>query len=162
MTKVSLERGLADRNRVTLPRAVVGAVADLVSLVEPRLLALWQDADMTLSQRRILGRLRGGPKSAGEIASGLGISSPSLTRMLTKLEERGLVARALDPGDRRRILVELTTDGQRLIDDHRIFSGTSLARAAKKLSADDQRSLIESVATLVRLARELDEGDADA
>jgi len=117
---------------------------------------------MTLSQRRILGRLRGGPKSAGEIASGLGISSPSLTRMLTKLEERGLVARALDPGDRRRILVELTTEGQHLIDDHRIFSGTSLARAAKKLSADDQRSLIESVATLVRLARELDEGDADA
>ena len=116
---------------------------------------------MTLSQRRVLGRLRGGPKSAGDIASGLGISSPSLTRMLTKLEERGLIVRALDSGDRRRILVGLTTKGERLIDDHRIFKGTSLARAARNLSADDQRSLTESVATLVRLARELDEGDTD-
>lgn len=145
---------------MTPPREVVRTVADLVSLVEPRLLALWQDADMTLSQRRILGRLRDGPKSAGDIAGGLGISSPSLTRMLTKLEERELIVRTLDPGDRRRILVELTTKGQRLIGDHRIFSGTSLVRAAKKLSADDQRALIESVATLVRLARELDEGEA--
>jgi DNA-binding MarR family transcriptional regulator len=161
MTKVSLEPGLDGRHPVAIPREVVRAVADLVSLVEPRLLALWQDAGMTLSQRRVLGRLRGGPKSAGDIASGLGISSPSLTRMLTKLEERGLIVRALDSGDRRRILVGLTAKGERLIDDHRIFKGTSLARAARNLSADDQRSLTESVATLVRLARELDEGDAD-
>lgn len=115
---------------------------------------------MTLSQRRVLGRLRDGPRSAGEIATGLGISSPSLTRMLTKLEERGLIVRALDKGDRRRILVELTIQGQRSIEDHRVFSGTSLARAAKSLSAVEQRTLTESVATLVRLARELEEGDA--
>jgi DNA-binding MarR family transcriptional regulator len=135
-------------------------VADLVSLVEPRLLGLWQEAGMTLSQRRILSRLRDGPRSAGEIATALGISSPSLTRMLTKLEERGLIVRALDKGDRRRILVELTIQGQRSIEDHRVFSGTSLVRAAKNLSAAEQRNLTESVALLVRLARELEEEDA--
>ena len=160
MTRIAPPTRLDERQAGTSSRDVVRAVADLVSLVEPRLLTLWQDAGMTLFQRRVLGRLRAGPRSAGEIATGLRIPSPSLTRMLTKLEERGLVVRSLDKDDRRRILVELTSRGQRLIEDHRVFSGTSLVRATKNLSAVEQRNLTESVATLVRLARELEEGDA--
>jgi DNA-binding MarR family transcriptional regulator len=160
VTKISPSTGLDKRDQATSSREVVRAVADLVTLIEPRLLGLWQEAGMTLSQRRVLGRLRDGPRSAGEIAAGLGISSPSLTRMLTKLEQRGLIVRALDTGDRRRILVELTSLGRRSLEDHRVFSGTSLVRAAKKLSAAEQRTLTESVGTLVRLARELEEGDA--
>ena len=160
VTKMSPPTGLDNRDPATSARDAIRAVADLVSLVEPRLLTLWQEAGMTLSQRRVLSRLRDGPRSAGEIATGLRISSPSLTRMLTKLEERGLIVRALDTGDRRRILVELTTPGQRLIEDHRVFSGTSLARAAKSLNAGELRNLTESVANLVSLAREIEEGDA--
>jgi DNA-binding MarR family transcriptional regulator len=109
VTKISPSTGLDKRDQATSSREVVRAVADMVTLIEPRLLGLWQEAGMTLSQRRVLGRLRDGPRSAGEIAAGLGISSPSLTRMLTKLEQRGLIVRALDTGDRRRILVELTS-----------------------------------------------------
>lgn len=148
------------RDQETSSREVVRAVADLVSLIEPRLLALWQEAGMTLSQRRILRRLRSGPRSAGEIAAGLGISSPSLTRMLTKLEQRGLIVRALDAGDRRRILVELTSLGLRALENHRVFSGTPLLRAIKSLSATEQRDLIESVGALVRSVRELEGGHA--
>jgi DNA-binding MarR family transcriptional regulator len=160
VTKISHSTGLDKRDQATSSREVVRAVADLVTLIEPRLLGLWQEVGITLSQRRVLGRLRDGPRSAGEIAVGLGISSPSLTRMLTKLEQRGLIVRALDTGDRRRILVELTSLGRRSLEDHRVFSGTSLVRAAKKLSAAEQQTLTESVGTLVRLARELEEGDA--
>jgi DNA-binding MarR family transcriptional regulator len=80
--------------------------------------------------------------------------------MLTKLEERGLIVRALDKSDRRRIVVELTAQGQRSIEDHRVFAGTSLVRAAKNLSASEQRSLTDGVATLVRVAREMEEADA--
>jgi len=160
MTKISPAPVLEGRDQASNSRDVMRAVADLVSLVEPRLLALWQEGGMTLSQRRVLGRLRDGPRSAGEIATGLGISSPSLTRMLTKLEERGLILRALDKSDRRRILVELSILGRRSIEDHRVFSGTSLVQAAKNLSAAERRNLTESVATLVHLARELEEADA--
>jgi DNA-binding MarR family transcriptional regulator len=141
-------------------REVVRAVADLVTLIEPRLLGLWQEVGMTLSQRRVLGRLRDGPRSAGEIGAWLGISAPSLTRMLTKLEQRELIVRTLDTGDRRRILVDLTGLGRRSLKDHRVFSGTSLVLAAKRLSAAEQRTLTESVGRLVRLARELQEGEA--
>jgi DNA-binding MarR family transcriptional regulator len=140
-------------------REVVRAVADLVTLVEPRLLALWRATGMTLSQRRVLGRLRVGRRTAGELAGWLGISAPSLTRTLTKLEKQGLITRTLDEADRRRIQVELTNAGRRSLESHRVFSGTSLLRAARSLSASQQQSVAESIGTLVRLARELEVGD---
>jgi DNA-binding MarR family transcriptional regulator len=159
VTKISTATAIDKRDQATSSREVVRAVADLVSLIEPRLLGLWQQAGMTLSQRRVLGRLRNGPRSAGEVAARLGISSPSLTRMLTKLEQRGLIVRSLDTSDRRRILVELTSQGRRSLEGHRVFSGTFLL-AAKSLNATDQRNLIESAGTLVRIARELETGDS--
>jgi DNA-binding MarR family transcriptional regulator len=141
-------------------REVVRAVADLVTLVEPRLLALWKATGMTLSQRRVLGRLRVGRRTAGELAAWLGISAPSLTRMLSKLEKQGLITRTLDEADRRRIQVELTSAGRRSLEGHRVFSGTSLLRAARSLNVNQQRNLAESIGTLVRLARELEVDDA--
>ena len=138
------------------------AVADLVSLIEPRLLTLWRETGMTLSQRRLLRRLREGPRSAGEVAAGLGLSAPSLTRMLTRLEHRGLILRTLDTADRRRILVELTNLGRLSLEDHRVFSGTALMTAAKSLSPAEKRNLTASVAALVGLARQMEDGEARA
>jgi DNA-binding MarR family transcriptional regulator len=139
-------------------RELMRAVADLVSLIEPRLLSLWQEVGITLSQRRVLRRLRDAPRSAGDVAASLDISAPSLTRMLTKLEDRGLIVRNLDKEDRRRILIELTAAGRRTLEGHRVFSGTPLIRAARRLSATEQRQLAEEIGNLVRLARlELDE-----
>jgi DNA-binding MarR family transcriptional regulator len=41
----------------------------------------------------------------------------NLTRMVDRLEARGLVRRAPDPGDRRVTLVQLTAAGKALIDE---------------------------------------------
>ena len=159
MTKISPPTATDKSDQATSSRDVVRAVADLVSLIEPRLLGLWQEVGMTLSQRRVLRRLWDGPRSAGEVAAGLGISSPSLTRMLTKLEQRGLLVRTLDTGDRRRVQVELTSQGRRSLEGHRVFSGTSLALAARSLSVAEQRDLVESIGKLVTAARQLEAGD---
>jgi DNA-binding MarR family transcriptional regulator len=139
---------------------VVRAVADLVGLIEPRLLSLWQELGMTLSQRRVLRRLREGPRSAGDVAESLGISAPSMTRMLSKLEQRGLIVRTLDQEDRRRVQVELTGLGTSSLEDHRVFAGTSLVHAARSLSADQQRTTAEAIDALVRSARELEAGQS--
>ena len=136
-------------------------MADLVSLVEPRLLALWRATGMTLSQRRVLRQLRDGPRSAGEVAVALAISAPSLTRQLTKLEDRGLVVRSPDTQDRRKVLVELTPAGRRTLAQNRLFNGSPIARAARELTPAQQRTVVESLAVLVRLARNIDKGDSD-
>lgn len=156
MTRISAQGRLAANDETAGSREVVRAVADLVGLIEPRLLGLWQELGMTLSQRRVLRRLRDGTRSAGDVAESLGISAPSMTRMLSKLEHRGLIVRTLDQGDRRRVLVELTAVGRRSLEDHRVFTGTSLVRAARGLSANQQRTTTDAILALVRSARALE------
>jgi DNA-binding MarR family transcriptional regulator len=132
-------------------------VANLVSLLEPRLIGLWQVTGLTLSQRRVLWRLRDDRMSAGDLADVLGLSPPSLTRLLTKLEDRGLLVRILDRTDRRRILVELSPEGRRALTNYRMFAGSSLSRAARALAPAEQREVAGAIALLVRLAREIEE-----
>jgi DNA-binding MarR family transcriptional regulator len=143
------------------PREVIHAIADLVAVVEPRLLDLWKSTGMTFAQRRLLRRLRDGSRSAGALAAELDIAAPTLTRQLQKLEERGLISRAMDSDDRRRVVVTLTPSGERSLADHRIFGGGALAMAARDLPADQRRELVRSVAHLLRLARKHGETSAD-
>jgi DNA-binding MarR family transcriptional regulator len=51
-----------------------------------------------------------GPITAGELATMARLTSGAITAVLDRLEERGLVRRVRDTGDRRRVLVEVATD----------------------------------------------------
>jgi DNA-binding MarR family transcriptional regulator len=141
-------------------REVISAVADLVSLVEPQLLDVWRSTGMTFTQRRVLRQLRDAPRYPGDVAMALGMSGPSLTRQLAKLQERGFITRTLDKSDRRRILVDLTAEGTRVLAGHRIFAGSTIARAAKGLTAAQRQDLVESLSLLVGRARGLEPGNA--
>ncbi|HYM95825.1 MAG TPA: MarR family transcriptional regulator, partial [Candidatus Sulfotelmatobacter sp.] len=123
--------------------------------LEPRLLALWRSTGITFSQRRVLRRLRDRPQSAGDVAASLGISAPTLTRHLSRLEQAGLITRTVDLGDRRKVLVELTSGGRRVLAGHRVFAGSPLLRAAGELSASERQALVGSLGLLVAHAREL-------
>jgi len=64
------------------------------------------------SQLRALGvLLRHGAVRSGELAEHLRIAPRSATEVVDDLQERGLVARAPDPADRRAILLTLTDLG---------------------------------------------------
>ena len=52
-----------------------------------------------------------GPKSAGELSAGTGLSSAATTTLIDRLERKGLMKRVRDPADRRRVIVEMTADG---------------------------------------------------
>ncbi|MGA7913538.1 MAG: MarR family transcriptional regulator, partial [Candidatus Dormiibacterota bacterium] len=104
-------------------------------------------------------RLRDGPRSAGEVAASLGISAPTLTRQLAKLEEHGYITRSMDPADRRKVLVDLTGEGRRVLAGHRVFAGSPIAHAARDLTGPQQQALIENLGLLVNLARDLDPGE---
>jgi DNA-binding MarR family transcriptional regulator len=56
-----------------------------------------------------------GPMSVSGLADAVGVDAPYATLIVDALEERGLVARQPDPGDRRRKLVTLTPEGERAI-----------------------------------------------
>ncbi|MBA3263869.1 MAG: MarR family transcriptional regulator [Thermoleophilaceae bacterium] len=58
-----------------------------------------------------------GSCSQGELADALGIDSSNLASLTGQLYARGLIERNRDPSDRRRYVVELTTEGRQLLTD---------------------------------------------
>lgn len=52
-----------------------------------------------------------GPLTLSGLADAIGVDAPYATLIVDSLEERGLVQRSPDPGDRRRKLVSLTPAG---------------------------------------------------
>lgn len=155
MTKVSGKAPPA-ADDTTGASDVIRVIADLVSVLEPQLLGVWRSTGMTFSQRRVLRQLRDGPRSAGDVAASLAISAPTLTRQLAKLEDHGYITRAMDTSDRRKVLVDLTGEGRRVLAGHRVFAGGPIAHAARDLSGPQRQALIENLGLLVNLARNMD------
>jgi DNA-binding MarR family transcriptional regulator len=63
---------------------------------------------------RCLDWLSDGPMTAGQLTEATGLSSAATTTLLDRLEQKGLVRRLRDAADRRKVLVEMTEQGQRL------------------------------------------------
>ncbi|MEM8728615.1 MAG: homoprotocatechuate degradation operon regulator HpaR [Pseudomonadota bacterium] len=78
------------------------------------------DVGVTEQQWRVLRVLdEFGPSDPTRIADASSLLLPSLTRILQKLETKGLIARSVDAKDRRRQIVKITQDGQCLIAENR-------------------------------------------
>jgi DNA-binding MarR family transcriptional regulator len=134
-------------------RGVIHALAEVLALTEPPLLRLWRSAGLTFSQRRVLHQLRGGPLGARYLAAATSLSAPSLTRTVDRLERSGLVRRAIDGADRRRIVVSLTPAGERVLANHRVFSESGFVAAARALDPRARAELVERLEELTGLAR---------
>jgi DNA-binding MarR family transcriptional regulator len=108
----------------------------------------------SLSQGAVLGRLdREGSMSIGDMAVAERVRPQSMTQTIADLEADGLIARRADPGDGRRTLVDLTDQGQQILDQDRRQREGWLARAiADDLSEPDQQVLIRALELLRRLA----------
>jgi DNA-binding MarR family transcriptional regulator len=63
---------------------------------------------------RCLDWLFDGPKTAGQLADAIGLSTAATTTLLDRLEKRGLIQRVRDPLDRRKVLAQMTELGYRL------------------------------------------------
>lgn len=57
------------------------------------------------------------PESQQETAARLGVDRTTMVALLDGLEAKGLVARQVDPNDRRRNVVALTDRGRRTLDE---------------------------------------------
>jgi DNA-binding MarR family transcriptional regulator len=74
---------------------------------------------LTLSQYSVLNSLRRAGETGltcGEIAEGLTTRDPDITRLVDRLELRGLVRRLRERPDRRVVRAQLTADGLLLLE----------------------------------------------
>jgi len=132
-------------------------LADVLRLSLLRLTRLIriQRADMsvTLTQLSAMGTLMAnGPMSAGELAAAERVQPPSMTKVLSILEERGLVRRDVHPTDRRQAIIAITPAGEELIESERHARDAWLSQRLESLSADEREALRAVVPLLDKLA----------
>ncbi len=115
--------------------AIVEEVVELMPAIGRGLYATLMDdpeiRGLTLPQVKALIYLyNNGERSMSELASGLAVSLPSASELVDRLIDRGLVEKATDPIDRRRVLIGLTTPaiayGRRIHDLRRAQARAAL------------------------------------
>ena len=112
------------------------------------------DTSLTLSQFAALATVeRDGPLSPGELAAREKVQPPSMTRLVARLEELGLVLRSPHPTDRRQVLLTLSEAGAALILQERRRRDVWLAQRLRELSADEVQILGQAAAVLDKLSR---------
>jgi len=112
-------------------------------------------AELSPSQTAALSTIdRHGPLTPSELAVREGIQRPTVTRIVSLLEERGLVQRTRDPHDRRSSLVALSPAGRELLMRGRTRKNAYLARRLRELDADDRAALERAAGILERLLEE--------
>jgi DNA-binding MarR family transcriptional regulator len=97
----------------------VGPAAGLVRLsflVQSLYAEAGRDHGLTTPQAQLLCVLQDGPVGMAEISSVVRLERSSLTGLVDRAEQRGLVERRPDPADRRAVKVGLTPAGRRTVD----------------------------------------------
>ena len=91
---------------------------------------------------------RHGPLTPSELATRERVQRPTVTRIVVRLEETGLVARAGDPGDRRSSLITVTPAGRELLAVARTRKDAFLSERLDALGPEDRATLERAAALL--------------
>ena len=112
-------------------------------------------AELSPSQTAALVTIeRHGPLTPSELADRERVQRPTVTRVLARLEEAGLVDRAADPQDRRSCLVSISASGSELLKVARARKDAFLARRIDALEPADREALDRAAAILERMLKE--------
>ncbi|MCX5395074.1 MarR family winged helix-turn-helix transcriptional regulator [Streptomyces sp. NBC_00094] len=88
----------------------------------------------------------GGHLQMKQVADAVVLSQSATTRLVTRLEDRGLLSRYLCPTDRRGIYTNVTEDGRKLLDEARPTNDAALRRALDEAAENPElASLVAAV-----------------
>jgi DNA-binding MarR family transcriptional regulator len=141
-------------NRSASTAGVAHELRLAVGLLRRRLRQAPVEGDLTLPETAALARLdRGGPNTASALAREEQISPQSMGATLAGLEARGLITRAPDPGDGRRVVLSLSGPGRQALRDRRAARTEQMARAlAENFTEAELEQLAVAAPLLERLA----------
>jgi DNA-binding MarR family transcriptional regulator len=136
---------------------IAGSLRLSLGLLIRRLRQVKSQGELTLPEISVLARLdRDGPTTVTGLAKLEQISAQSMGATLAGLEARGLVARASDPGDGRRVVMSATEAGLETLQTGRNARLQALARAlSSAFSPAELEALREAAPLIERLAQNI-------
>ena len=142
-----------------LSRECIGKLLDDATDLTARFLS--DRAEMSTSAAYAINRVsREGPIRLTALAAKEGVSQPSMTQLMQRLERADLVARVPDPDDGRACLIGITEEGQALLDNRRRTRRARLNELLATLTPEEERALALAASVagpiLTRLAADMD------
>jgi DNA-binding MarR family transcriptional regulator len=95
-----------------------------------------------------------GPLRLAELAAIEGVSPPGATRIVAELENRGLLARSVDPNDGRAFRIEITDAGNQAILEARAARSAVIAERLANLEEADLAAIEAALSALEKAAGE--------
>jgi DNA-binding MarR family transcriptional regulator len=133
---------------------LAGALRDAIMRLNRRLRQARPVGDLTMSQISALTTLGfAGALSPRELAEQERVQPPTMTKIVAKLEERGLVQRTPHPTDRRQVVLSATEVGRAAVVEHRRAGDAWLAEAIGDLPVEDRETLRRAAELLNTIAR---------
>jgi DNA-binding MarR family transcriptional regulator len=133
---------------------LAAALRDSINRLNRRLRQARPVGDLTMSQLSALTSLElGGALTPRELADVERVQPPTLTKIVAKLEERGLVQRTPHPSDGRQVILAPTEAGRLVVDEHARARDEWLAQRLAALSPQERETLRRAAEILGRLGR---------
>ncbi len=111
---------------------------------------------MTLTTMSTLGRLeREGPMRITALAAAEGVTQPSMTQLVQKLQRAGLLIRLPDPQDGRVCLVEVTEAGRTMLAQRRRDGQDWLGERIAALPVGERDELDAAVRAALPIVRQV-------
>jgi DNA-binding MarR family transcriptional regulator len=108
-------------------------------------------AELTMPQALVLARIvEEGPISNAALAAGEYMRPQSTHEVVLFLEGRSLVERRPDPTDRRKLLIEVTPDGRRIVSELMGIRHEWLAAAIQRDLTNAEREMLAIAAGLIQ------------
>jgi MarR family transcriptional regulator, lower aerobic nicotinate degradation pathway regulator len=129
---------------------LVDALAQLTFAVQRTLGRIAAANGLSIVQTRLLGILRDRQPTMKELAAFLQLDKSSVTGLVDRAQERGLVRRTASALDGRSVHVSITAAGRALIERETATFEEEIAVLVSDLSASD-RSRLSALASLVAI-----------
>ncbi|MEE8347015.1 MAG: MarR family winged helix-turn-helix transcriptional regulator, partial [Dehalococcoidia bacterium] len=90
-----------------------------------------------------------GPQTCGALASVLGLSLPTMTGILARLDRRGYLERRRDSADSRRVVSSLSPQGAELVDRMWASGREELATVLSDVRDEDLQTIERALRVLI-------------
>jgi DNA-binding MarR family transcriptional regulator len=128
---------------------VVTALVRSSFLVDAVYAASSREYGLTPQQGQLLCVLMPGPYGMGELGRVLGLAKSSLTGLVDRCAQRGLVRREPDPRDARGVQVTLTEEGSKLVEEFYVETCRRVEELASGLDEADRATLARLLGRVV-------------
>ena len=146
-TSATADRGAAGETGAGLGADLLAVVARLNRYATQRI-----QMQLPAAQARLLSTIEAhGEARICDLAAMDHCSQPTMTTQVRRLEDAGLVARTVDPGDARAVRIRITPEGMRTLSRVRADRAAVIEPQLAQLRSADRQTLVEAVVVLRRL-----------